>query len=206
MRASYHWGVMRYRLATHQIALVLVFVATQLVYAPSQACAQDSSTDQWSTQGRLHAYVRDLVGPGALLGTALATTVDHVRTDPPEWGDDGEGLARRAASNAARLAVEQTVRHGFAIALGRSTRYQRCDCTAFFSRAGHAVVETLTDRDRTGQRAVSVPRFAGIATGALAQTLWRPDVTASEALLSVGGTVVFQAAGNVVKEVLGWPR
>ena len=198
---------MRNRLRTHPVTLILLLASVRLLAVPGQLSAQDASADaEWSAEGRLHAYVRDLIGPGALVGTAVATAVDQMRDDPPEWGDGGEGLARRAASNLGRASVEQTVRHGLAVALGRSTRYQRCDCRGLGARVGHAVVETVTDRNRAGERGVSIPRFAGIVAAVLAQPLWRPDVSTDEVVVSVGSTVVFEAAGNAVKEILGWPR
>jgi hypothetical protein len=140
------------------------------------------------------------------VGTATATTVDQMRTAPDAWGDGGEGFARRAASHAGSLVVEQSVRHGLAIALGRSTRYQRCECTGVVPRVGHAIRETFTDRDRENRRVVSFPRFAGVAAAAVAQPLWRPDVKMSEAAVSAGSTLLFEAAGNAVKELVGWPR
>jgi hypothetical protein len=192
---------------TPKAVLIILVAAAPLLAAPDDARAQDASIDaQWSAEGRLYAYARDLMGPGALVGTAAAATVDHVRTDPYEWGDGGEGFARRAASHAGSLVVEQTVRHGLAVALGRSTRYQRCDCSGFGARVGHAVRETFTDRDRANRRAVSLPRLAGVAAAAVAQPLWRPDVKMSDAAVSAGSTLVFEAAGNAVKELLGWPR
>ena len=198
---------MRFSTATPRVALIALLAAAPIVAAPDHAQAQDASVEaQWSSEGRLHAYARDLMGPGALVGTATAATIDHMRTDPYDWGDGGEGFARRAASHAGNLVVEQSVRHGLAVALGRSTRYQRCDCNGFTARIGHAVRETFTDRDRENRRAVSLPRLAGVAAAAVAQPLWRPDVKMSDAALTAGSTLVFEAAGNAVKELLGWPR
>jgi len=198
---------MRVPRVTPRAVLIVLLTAATPIAVPDTAQAQDASVDaQWSAEGRLHAYARDLIGPGALLGTATSATVDQMRTDPHEWGDGGEGFARRAASHAGSLAVEQTVRHGLAVALGRSTRYQRCECSGVGARVGHAVRETLTDRDQAGRRAVSIPRLAGVFAAAAAQPLWRPDVRVSDAAVSAGSSLVIQTAGNALKELLGWPR
>ena len=198
---------MRFSLFSAKAVLTGLLAAGPLVAIADHAQAQEASVDaQWSSEGRLHAYARDLVGPGALVGTATAATVDQMRTDPHQWGGGGEGFARRAASHAGSLVVEQSVRHGLAVALGRSTRYQRCECSGFGARVGHAIRETFTDRDRANQRAVSIPRLAGAVASAVAQPLWRPDVRMSDAAVSAGTSLVLQAAGNAVKELVGWPR
>ena len=160
--------------------------------------------DEWSGEARLDAYRGDLFGLWSLLGLAGTSAYDHIRDDPEEWGDDADGLGRRVASNAGRIVVGQTTRHGVAAVMGHSTRYQRCQCSGFGSRVGHALLETATDRKRSGSRAVAVPRVAGAFAGAFSQMLWRPDITASEAAVDAGGALVYGAAVNVVRELIGW--
>ena len=189
-------------------ATVLICATTVLLALGAgdvRAQARDDGAE-WTRAGRLRAYAHDLYGPGALIGVAAASAIDQVREEPSEWGDGAEGFGRRAASNAGTLVVQETVRHGVAIALGRSTRYHPCNCRGAASRVRHALVESATDRDRSGRRALSVARVAGAFAGAYAQPLWRPDLGTGEAALRAASSLAFGALGNVAKELVGWPR
>jgi hypothetical protein len=184
-----------------------VLVVALLLGGRGVARAQQAAAgDEWSAAGRTHAYAHDLFGPSALLGTLAASTVDQLRTDPDQWGDGAGGFGRRVASNAGNLAVNQTVRHGLALAMGRSTRYQPCGCSGVGARIGHALLETATDRDRAGGRMLSVPRFAGAFAGAFAQRIWRPGMSAGTAAGAGAGELVLGALSNVALELVGWPR
>ena len=156
--------------------------------------------------GRVRAYVNSLVGPGALAGLAISTTADHLQGDPEEWGDGGEGLAKRLGSNAARNAVQETVRHSLAAIMGRSVTYKRCECSGFFPRVGNAVVEVVTDRNREGDRMVAISRFAGAYAGAAAEPLWHPDRSGAEVVNVALSTLLWGTVSNMWREFVGWPR
>ncbi len=153
--------------------------------------------------GRTRAYVNSLVGPGALISLGIGTAIDQARDEPPQWGDSWD---KRLASNAGRNAVQETVRHGIAAAFNRSVSYRRCSCDAIGSRIGNAIVETITDRDRNGNRSFAVARFAGSYAGAYAESTWRPDRDTPE-ILAVGTSVLlFGTVSNLWRELVGWPR
>ena len=193
------------RWSTARLLTLIALAVTLLGLGGGEAQAQSgAAADEWSQAGRLRAYRNDLFGPFALLGTAIASVVDQARDEPEEWGRDAGGFGQRVASNAGVLVVGQTTRHAVAIALGRSTRYQRCRCSGFAPRVGHALVETFTDRNRAGDRALSVARIAGTVAGVYAQRLWRPDVSGSDIAARVGGALAYGALTNVIKEVMGW--
>jgi hypothetical protein len=194
------------RWSTARRPTLIALAVTLLGLAGGEAQAQrGTATDEWSPAGRLHAYRHDLFGPSALIGTAIASVIDHARDEPEEWGRDAGGFGQRVASNAGVLVVGQTTRHAVAIALGRSTRYQRCRCSGFAPRVGHAFVETFTDRNRAGDRALSVARITGTVAGVYAQRLWRPDVNGNEIAARVAGALVYGALSNAVSELIGWP-
>ena len=186
-------------------AVAALLTASLLGWTRGAALAQATDGDaEWSSAGRAQAYRDDLIGPFALLGLAGTSAWDHLRDDPEEWHDDAGGLGRRVASNAGRILVGQSTRHALAIAMGHSTRYRRCECTGFGPRLGHALVETATDRTRDGGRALAIPRFAGAFAGAAAQTLWRPEITIEDAAVTAATGLVYAAAVNMVREVVGW--
>jgi hypothetical protein len=190
------------RIRKHGVLAVLLAVAL-LAGGRSTALAQVDDTE-WSAGARWDSYQDDLFGLYALLGLAGTTAWDHLRDDPEEWDDGAEGLGLRAASNAGRLVVGQSTRHGLAALMGHSTRYQRCTCSGFGSRIGHALLETATDRKRSGSRAIAIPRVAGSFAGAYAQMLWRPELSAEEAAVDAAGGLLYGAAVNVARELIGW--
>ena len=194
---------MHHAIGRSRSTLVAAVAGALLLIGHGAALGQGGESDvEWSGAGRVHAYVHDLIGPGAILGVAGATALDQVRDDPAEWSTNAEGLGHRAATNAASLVVAQSFRHGLAIALGRSTRYQRCECSGFGPRVGHAFVETFTDRDRAGGRMVSIPRLGGAVAGALSQRIWRPSETNSDTALRIAGSLLFSLASNAANELI----
>jgi hypothetical protein len=183
--------------------LVAAVAGALFLIGHGAALGQGARSDaEWSRAGRSHAYVHDLIGPGAILGVAGATALDQVRDDPAEWGRNAQGLGHRAATNAASNVVAVSVRHGLAAALGRSTRYQPCGCSGFGPRIGHALVETFTDRDRAGARMVSIPRLGGAVAGALSQRIWRPSETSGDTAFRIAGSLLFSVASNVASELM----
>ena len=164
------------------------------------------ATDSTSSPKRLRrqfgfdGYAHDILGPGAWLGTGLSTGMQQAQNSPSQWGGGASGFSKRAASNFGSLVAGETVRHGLAAAMGRSTDYQRCGCTSFGGRIRNGFAETFTDRDREGRRAFSIPRVAGIAAGAAAPLLWWPGESVrgagTAAIVSLGLTL----GGDVLDE------
>ena len=85
------------------------------------------------------------------------------------------------ASNAGRRFVQETVHHGLALVLNRSTRYQPCNCSGLGPKIGHAFLEAVTDRGPEGSRMFSVAQMAGNYAGAFAELAWKPDPDAGKA-------------------------
>lgn len=184
----------------------MLLATVMLLFAAGEVAAQSNYAVEFTGAARGRAYAHDLFGPSALIGVAAGAGLDHLREEPEGWENNSGGFGRRLASNAGRHAVNQTVRHGLAITLGRTTRYHRCECTGFFPRVGHAIVETFTDRGRDGGRMLSIPRFGGAAAGAFAENLWLPEDDKNEVLLDAVRSVAYGALSNIAKEVIGWPR
>lgn len=178
--------------------------------AASPAAAQEETgatvavdTTEFTPEARARAYVRDVTDPGAWLGVAAAGVWDHIRDDPDSWGGDADGLARRMASRGGQHIVSASTRHGVAAALDRSTEYRRCECTDPGGRIANAFLETYTDRDRQGRRAVSIPRIAGAYAGALAPLAWRPDTDVGDAVRDGTLSLAFSIVGSLLTEFFG---
>jgi hypothetical protein len=193
------------RLKAVQGTCVLALCFTLIAIGAPDAGAQQPQSLEWQPNGRQRAYVRSLVGPFALLGVAATTTMEQVRTETPDWGDNTGGLTRRIASNAGRKMIQETVRHGLAAALDRSTVYLRCTCTSGGARVAHAFVEVISDRDRDGRRVIPLSRFAGVYAGAFAEQAWRPGGSTSDVALAGVSAIVSGSVTNLWREFVGWP-
>ncbi len=158
--------------------------------------ARRRGSDRW------HAYVHDILGPGAWLGVGAGSGLEQAETSPTQWGTGASGFGKRVASTYGDLFVQESVRHGLAAALDRSTNYHRCACRGFGAKARNAFVETFTDRDAEGQRQFSEPRVAGAVAGGFAPLLWWPGETVAGAATATGVSFLFTWAGNMITELV----
>jgi hypothetical protein len=178
---------------------VIALLCSTAVQAAAQATAPE-----WQPNGRWKEWGKSVVGVPALLDVGVATAIDQWRDEPPEWDEDGNGFAKRLASNAGRNGIEESVRHGLAAVMNRSVSYQRCACRSFDRRLRHALLESITDRGREGKRMVSFARIGGVFAGALAQDAWEPGDRGE--ILRVGARgLAFGVLGNLWREFVGWP-
>jgi hypothetical protein len=190
------------------IALAL---AAGLLLAPAPARAQtvpadsapvDSVRADSAAPDRARAYVHDLADPIVGAQAVALGLWDHVRTQPEEWGGGADALGKRVLSRAGGHVVNQSVRHGLAAALDRTTTYRPCGCVDAEHRIAHALFETFTDYDSGGRARLSTPFLAGAYAGALAPLAWHPDADAAEALQSGTLSLLFAVAGNIVRELM----
>ena len=151
--------------------------------------------DRFEAAARKRAYVTALAGPSALLGITASTALDQLRDDPSSWK-----LTDRLLSNAGRLAVQESLHHGIAAIMGRSTWYYKCTCTDTGARVAHAFAEGFTDHDRAGATHLSVARFVGAFGGAYAESTWRPERTTADILMIGTSTLVTSGLWNLVHE------
>jgi hypothetical protein len=154
---------------------------------------------------RVDAYLGDLVSVESVVWITTLGLLDHVRTEPDEWGGGADALAARILSRSGGHVVRASVRHGLAAALGRTTEYRRCGCDGPERRIAYAITETFTDYDEQGRRRLSTPFLAGTYAGALAPVLWHPDADAAEALQSGTISLVWAIANSIVNELWASP-
>ena len=148
---------------------------TLLPNAPS-ASRQPSSVNSLTFGNRLSIYGHEIFRPYTLVGPALGAGIGQWENEPPEWGQGGEGYARRFASGVGRHVIAETIRFGFAAADGEDPRYRRSsDESGVWSRAQHAIVETFTSQTRSGTRIPAFSRFAGMYGAAFISNTWYPE-------------------------------
>jgi hypothetical protein len=156
---------------------------------------------------RFDRYVSSVVGPERLLRTAASAGLAQWRDSPEEWGQGAEGYGKRFASNMGQNAIRQTVTYGLDMALHLDTGFQRSKREGFFPRLKDALVQNVTSRNRSGNRVISVPRFAGVYAGSIIATeTWYPERYSYKDGLRRGTTSLLTGFGiNVVREfVINW--
>ena len=164
--------------------LVVTVVATFSVYSQEVTKTQPAvdkqiTTDTYvfpSARERFRRYVLSTVGPWRLARTGVSAGIDQWRDQPPEWEQGAKGFGRRYASGLGQNAIQQTVTYGLDEAIGLDSSFQRSKREGFFPRMKDALIQNVTARTRSGKRVISVPRFAGVYTGAIIPTeTWYPE-------------------------------
>lgn len=126
---------------------------------------------------RLKLFVRQsFTTPGIYIKTLLFSLGDQANRSPPEWGTGFGGYARRVGSRQGQFVIQNSlVALGNGI-LGYEPRYNRCQCSGFWRRTGHALARNFVTYNRTEQAlrpqlAMYVGAFgAGVVAGT-----WKPS-------------------------------
>ena len=199
--------------------LMLSLVAAVSVY--SQDATKNQSSDPAAASGpattqpyvfptqseRRKRYVKGMVGPYRLAFSAASAGIGQWRDSPEEWGQGAKGYGKRYASSLGQNAINQTVTFGLDEAMGLDTGFQRSKRDGFFPRFKDALIQNVTSRNKSGDRVVSVPRFAGVYTGAIvARETWYPDRYTYKDGIRSGTTSLLTGFGiNLVREfVFNW--
>lgn len=171
---------------------------------PATTINQTASQDDIfpSSHDRFKSYVSSTIGPFRLARTAAAAGIQQWRDSPEEWGQGAEGYGKRFASALGQNAIHQTVEYGLDSAMGLDTGFQRSKRTGFGPRFKDALIQNVTSRTRSGDRVISVPRFAGAYTGAIvSRETWYPDRYNYKDGLRSGTTTLLMGFGiNLLRE------
>jgi hypothetical protein len=162
--------------------LALALVAAVSVYSQDlskKGTASTTTTSDYvfpSERERFRRYILSTIGPWRLARTAATAGIDQWRDQPEEWGQGAQGFGKRYASSLGQNAIQQTVTYGLDEAMGLDSSFERSKREGFFPRMKDALIQNVTSRNRRGKRVISVPRFAGVYTGAVVATeTWYPE-------------------------------
>lgn len=124
---------------------------------------------------RFKDYIRNVVGPYSLLGTAVFAGIFQYRDLPPEWENDSKGYARRFASALGILAINETTVYALDEAFKLDSDYYKSTKKTIKGRLQDSIVNTLMARKPDGKRVFGFPRIAGNYSSAIiADTTWYP--------------------------------
>jgi len=183
----------------------------------SKSQTQTTTTNQQTTttqdyvfpthRERFNRYMKSTVGPFRLAWTAASAGIAQAEGHPEEWEQGMKGYAKRYASAFGQNAIQQTVTYGLDEAFRLDTGFQKSKRDGFGARLKDALIQNVTSRTRSGKRVISVPRFAGIYTGAIvAHETWYPERYSYKDGLRSGTRNLLTGFGvNLIREfVFNW--
>ena len=191
----------------------LVFIDQQTP-TPTQTPTQTQTTTQQTTntqdyvfpsgRERFNRYMKSSFGPFRLGYTAFTAGINQWRDHPEEWEQGMKGYGRRYASSLGQNFIQQTVTYGLDMGLGLDTGFEKSKREGFGPRLKDALIQNVTSRTKSGNRVISVPRLAGVYTGAIvARETWYPDRYDYKDGLKSGTTQLLTGFGiNLVREFL----
>jgi hypothetical protein len=155
-------------------------------------------------QQRLHAYLTQLVGPGALVESAASAGINQWRNTPGEWKQGSAAYGYRYASSFGIHVVNLSVQTGVGALLGEDNRYIRSSDSAFGRRLKYALLSTVAAHSRTGSRRVSISNISAFTAAAFVSRTWQPPSTShvTDAMQNIGVSLGVSAAANVAREFL----
>ena len=165
-------------------------------------CAQ-AAYQPLTPSERWQHYLDDTWSSGGFYVAALATAVDaQIERNPPEWRNNAVGFGQRTASWLGAFAIQETVHHGGAAALGYDPRYLPCACRGFLRRSGHALRWSLVTKDTSGKTRLDLPVLAGAYGSGIASTAWYPARfrPGSDGVRAGNEQMIFVVGINVIKE------
>jgi len=174
------------------------------------ASAQDDAGPQTSASGHQDGtlagqFSRGLVTPAEAAKLALGLLYDQTTVAVPEWGSGRDGLIRRGEWLAAGSLTRYTTQFATAKLLGTDTSYQRCRCTGFPRRAGHALHAEFVERKADGSATFAVARLTGIyASAAITAPMLPGRYGPADANKRVVAALAIDEGFNILQEF--WPE
>lgn len=153
---------------------------------------------------RAAIYLQSLIGPQAILFTAVNAGVGTAADIPHEWPANARGFGYRAASSWGQSAISSSFENGIALARGEDNRYFASGEQGTWPRLKYAVESAFLARHDNGTRSISVSAIAGPAAGAAISRAWQPASTrsAADAARSYGIDMGLSVGLNVFREFL----
>jgi hypothetical protein len=105
-----------------------------------------------------------------------------------------------------RLAVRQWIQLGADVAFKTDPRYDRCNCSGFVARSGHAWKRVLVGLKDDGSDTVSMSRILGAYVPPIVTYGWYPDRlnTWSNKMQAGSEFLMWRGATNMLREF--WPE
>jgi hypothetical protein len=136
----------------------------------------------------------------------MLATINQLQDHPLEWDQDLAGFGQRFASRYARLAIRNAIQLSADIAFKTDPRYDRCTCSGFRARSGHALKRVLVARTDYGGDMISIRNLAGAYITPMITDQWYPPRLNTWGHKLESGTwfLGWRGATNMLREF--WPE
>src|SRR3954471_8525352 len=198
------------------VAMVCSCVFVQAQQTPTDKPKQDtsnpavpdapSSYKPLTPGGKLKIAAFDAVHPLRIVGAAVSAGIAQASDPYPEWGDGGEGYAKRFGAAVADEASGHIFKGFlFPTLLRTDPRYFRKAQGGAIPRIGYAVTRVFVTRADSGHATFNASEFLGAASSAALSTVYYPRSGSStnDAISRAGLGVASDMGWNVFKEF--WP-
>lgn len=168
----------------------------------NQTSSQTQNYVRPNAEKRFKRYANSVIGPFALIGTAFSAGISTVANEPEEWKKNGEGFARRFASNLGRSAIRETIIYGTDEVLKIDSRFYRSQKRDTGSKIKNALLSTVTARKPNGKRVLGVSRIVGTYTANVisAETWFPKRFDYKDGLRGGTASLGFNALFNLFRE------
>jgi hypothetical protein len=143
---------------------------------------------------------------GIYAKTAIFSISDQIKNSPPAWGDGWSGYGKRFASRQGQFVIQNSFSALGNGLVGYEPRYDRCRCSGFWPRTGHAVARNFVTYDRTETKLrPQIPLYLGAFGAGVVAGTWTPN----HDLLTTGGRGALTQAGfGILANWVGefWPE
>ena len=200
-------NVRKFRMAASMFFLMpgLLAAQTDSVPAPAPPAAPVQTQFKPMTEGeRFHHFVVGTFNLESVVRAAAGAAILQGTNTPGEWGQGGEGYARRFASDYAEHIIRQTIMYGASDVLHEDNRYLPSERTGAMPRLKYAVESTFLARKDDGRRRLSYSRLGSIVATAFISREWQPPSTRGpeHAASSIGTVVASEVGFNIAREFL----
>jgi len=165
-----------------------------------------SNAQPLSPAEKAQLALRNTFGGQAIANRLFVAGIDQLVGNPEEWGGGIDAYSRRFGSRMARLAINNGIRLGTDVAFGIDPRYDRCDCSGFRARAGHAWRRVLISRRDSGGEIFAISNFASAYGTPMIAHHWYPDRLNNWSERTQSGTfqIGWRGVTNMIREF--WPE
>src|SRR3954468_1492680 len=197
-------------------AVLLCAMAAQAQQSATSDPKQDNSNTSLPTApsaskpltpgGKLKIAAFDAVHPLRIAGAAVSAGIAQASDPYPEWGDGGEGYAKRFGAAVADEASGHIFKGFlFPTILRTDPRYFRKGEGGAGHRIGYAVTRVFVTRTDSGHPTFNASEFLGAASSAALSTVYYPrsGSSSSDAVSRAGLGIASDMGWNVFKEF--WP-
>ena len=198
------------------VALVCGGISIQAQQTPTSQPKQDTSNAAvpsapstvrpLTASGKFKVAAIDAVHPLQFVGAAVSAGIAQATNPYPEWGDGGEGYAKRFGAAVADEASGHIFKGFlFPTLLRTDPRYFRKGEGGAGARIGYAATRVFVTRTDSGHRTFNASEFLGAASSAALSTVYYPrsGASTSDAVGRAGLGIAADMGWNVFKEF--WP-